>query len=84
MRTLRTASGTDLADYEINQVPALQEALAAIHPEDQPLIEEGAAMDTDTAVRYALNEAATAPATAEPGPQPGAHQGNRDLTPHPS
>ena len=56
MRALRTASGTDLADYEINHVPALAQALAAAGPALQPLIDEGAAMDADAAVRYALSD----------------------------
>ncbi|MFZ5871231.1 MAG: adenylate/guanylate cyclase domain-containing protein [Actinomycetota bacterium] len=54
-RALQRATGTHLADWTINRVPALADLLARTGPAEEALLAEGAGMDLDAAVRYALD-----------------------------
>jgi len=53
---LKRLTGTDLVDHPVNAIPRLEETMARLGPDGERLLAEGAAMNLDQVVRYALRE----------------------------
>jgi predicted ATPase/class 3 adenylate cyclase len=64
VRRLQRLTGTDLVDHPINAIPRFEATVAALGPDSERLLAEGAAMSVAGAVRYALG-AEDSPAPAE-------------------
>ncbi|TKJ18509.1 adenylate/guanylate cyclase domain-containing protein [Blastococcus sp. CCUG 61487] len=55
MQRMQRVTGTDLVDYSMNEPLGLEESLTALGDRAELIRAEGAAMDDDEAVRYALD-----------------------------